>query len=94
MKKKTLIICLASVVLLGAYGFSLAPNFRHRSERKRALEALRNLSPRLTAAGQALTRELRAGGKPVPVAVPLASAIRARLPAGAPTVHRPEVTTS
>jgi len=71
MQTKRVIIILASVVLVGAYAFSIAPNLRHRSEWKRTVRALGNLSrERVRAAVQAFTRDRKASGKPLPAAVP------------------------
>ena len=72
MNNKRLIIILASVVLVGAYGVSIAPNLRHHSEWKRTVKALQGLSrDRVGTAVQAFSRDRKANGSPLTATVPL-----------------------
>jgi hypothetical protein len=76
MKTRSLIVIVASTVLIGAYAISIAPNFRHRSEWKRTVRGLRNLPrERLDTAVQGFIRDQKAMGKPLPAAVPLTNLV-------------------
>ncbi len=70
MKSKRVIIITVLTVLIGAYAISIAPNFRHRSEWKRTVAALRNLPrERLNSAVENFTRDQKALGRPLPPTV-------------------------